>query len=197
MGSVYSVAEFSYNNYYQSGIQKALYKALYGRQCRSLVGLFEPGEARLLGTNLFHDALEKVKFIPEQIHTAQSRQMFYANKKARDVAYMVAEKVLLRVSPMMGLLRFERKGKLSRRYICPFEVLERVGEVAYELALPPSLLGVHLVFHVAMLRKYHGDPSHVLDFRTVQLEVTHSRKLLGKTRKRCRLDILTFLRLRV
>ncbi|XP_070056705.1 uncharacterized protein [Nicotiana tomentosiformis] len=71
---------------------------------------------------------------------------------------------------MNGVMRFVKKGKLSPRLIGPFEVLWRVEEVAYELALPPSLAGVHLVFHVSMLRKYHDDPSHVSDFSSVQLD---------------------------
>ncbi|XP_070005597.1 uncharacterized protein [Nicotiana sylvestris] len=103
------------------------------------MGLFELGEARLLGTNLVQDALEKVK-------------------------------VLLRVSPMKDVMRFGKKGKLSPKFIGHFEILQRVGEVSYELALPPSLAGVHSVFHVSMLRKYHGDPSYVLDFSSVQLD---------------------------
>ncbi|XP_070023393.1 uncharacterized protein [Nicotiana sylvestris] len=83
---------------------------------------------------------------------------------------MVGERVLLRVSPIKGVIRFGKKGKLSPRCISPFEILRHVGEVAYELALPPSLAGVHPVFHVLMLRRYHGDPSHVLDFSSVQLD---------------------------
>ncbi|XP_070020066.1 uncharacterized protein [Nicotiana sylvestris] len=71
---------------------------------------------------------------------------------------------------MKGVMRFGKKGKLSPRFIGPFEILDRVGEVAYRLALPPSLSPVRLVFHVSMLRKYHGDPFHVLDFSTVQLD---------------------------
>jgi len=83
---------------------------------------------------------------------------------------MVGERVLLRVSPMKGMMRFGKKGKLSPRFIGPFEILDRVGEVAYRIALPPRLSAVHLLFHVSMLRKYHGDPSHMLDFSTVQLD---------------------------
>ncbi|XP_070008401.1 uncharacterized protein [Nicotiana sylvestris] len=83
---------------------------------------------------------------------------------------MVGEKVLLRVLLMKGVMRFGKKGKLSPRYIDPFEVLERIGEVAYKLELSPSISGVHLVLHVSMLRKYYGDLSHVLDFITVQLD---------------------------
>ncbi|XP_070014680.1 uncharacterized protein [Nicotiana sylvestris] len=83
---------------------------------------------------------------------------------------MVGKKVLLKVTPMNGDIRFGKKGKLSPRFIRLSEVLRRIGEVAYDLALPPSLSSVHPVFHVSMLRKYIGDPSHVLDFSTVQLD---------------------------
>ncbi|XP_070007972.1 uncharacterized protein [Nicotiana sylvestris] len=83
---------------------------------------------------------------------------------------MVGEKVLLKVSPMKGFMRFGKKGKLSPRFIDPFEVLKRVGDVAYELVLPPSLSGVHPVFYVSMLRRYHVDWSYVLDFSTIQLD---------------------------
>ncbi|XP_070002329.1 uncharacterized protein [Nicotiana sylvestris] len=92
------------------------------------------------------------------------------------MAFIVGEQVLLRVSPMQGMMRFGKKGKLSPRFIGPFEILDRVGEVAYILAFPPSLSAVHPVFHVLMLRKYHDDPSHVLNFSTVQLDKELSYK---------------------
>ncbi|XP_070054139.1 uncharacterized protein [Nicotiana tomentosiformis] len=135
----------------------APYEALYGRRFCSPVGWFEPGEARLLGNDLFRDAMEKVKVIQEQLCTTQSRQKSYANKKVCGVSYMVGEKVLLRVSPMKGVMRFGKKGKLNPRYIGLFEVLEKIGEVAYKLVLPTSLSGVHPMFHVSILRKYYGD----------------------------------------
>ncbi|XP_070002888.1 uncharacterized protein [Nicotiana sylvestris] len=148
----------------------APYEALYGRRCQSPIRWFEPGEAKLYGTDLVKDALEKAKLIQEQLHTAQSGQKSYADQKARDLSLMVGKKVLLKVSPMKGIIRFRKKGKLSPRFIDPFEVLRRVGEVAYELALPPSLSGVHPVFHVSMLQRYHAGRSHVLDINTVQLD---------------------------
>jgi len=71
--------------------------------------------------------------------------------------------VFLRISPTRGVIRFGRRGKLSPRFIGPFDVVERVGKVAYRLALPPALAGVHDVFHVSQLRRYIRDPSHVID----------------------------------
>ncbi|XP_070013705.1 uncharacterized protein [Nicotiana sylvestris] len=165
-----TLLEFAYNNNYHSNIKMAPFEALYGQRSCSPIGWFEPGHARLYGTDLVKDALEKVKLIQEWLHTAQSRQKSYADQKAYDVSFMVGENVLLKVSPMKGIMSFRKKGKLIPRFIGPFEVLRRVGEVAYELALPPSLSGVHPVFHVSMLRRYHADLSHVLDFCTIQLD---------------------------
>ncbi|XP_070017060.1 uncharacterized protein [Nicotiana sylvestris] len=126
------------------------------------------GESRQLGNVLVQNALDKVKLILEQLRTAQSRQKSYADKKVCDVSYMVGEKVLLEVSPMKGIMRFGKKGKLalgSLGHLGCFRGLK----VAYKIALPPSLSSVHPVFHVSMLRKYVGDPSHVLNFSTIQL----------------------------
>ncbi|XP_070054164.1 uncharacterized protein [Nicotiana tomentosiformis] len=116
--------------------------------------------------NIGNDGAE---LIQERLCITQSRQNSYADRKARDVSFMVGERILLRVSPMKGAMRFGKKDKLSPRYIGPFKVLERVGEVDYKLTLPPSLSGIHLVFHVSMVWKYYEDTSHVLDFSSKQL----------------------------
>jgi hypothetical protein len=81
----------------------------------------------------------------------------------------VGDNVFLKVSPTKGIFRFGKKGKLSPRFIVPFEILEKVEVVAYRLALPPNLSSIHLVFHVSMLRKYLSDPSHVLEVQLVEL----------------------------
>ncbi|XP_070025630.1 uncharacterized protein [Nicotiana sylvestris] len=111
----------------------APFEALYSRRCCLPIKWFEPGKAKLYGTDLVKDALEKVKLIQERIRTAQSRQKSYTDQKARDLSFMVGEKVLLKVLPIKGNMRFRKKGMLSPRFICPFKVLRRVGDVAYEL----------------------------------------------------------------
>ena len=68
------------------------------------------------------------------------------------------------------MVRFSKRGKLSPRFIGPFDILERVGTVAYRLALPPSMSGVHEVFHVSMLRKYTPDPAHVVDWGHIEVD---------------------------
>ncbi|XP_070040303.1 uncharacterized protein [Nicotiana tomentosiformis] len=82
----------------------------------------------------------------------------------------MGEKVLLKVSVMKGIMRFGKKGKLIPTFDSPFEVVRRVGEVSYDLAFPLSLSGVYLVFYVSMLRKYHADRSHMLDYYTIQVD---------------------------
>ena len=73
--------------------------------------------------------------------------------------------------PKRRVVRFGKHGKLSPRLIGPFEILERVGTVAYQLALPPSMSGVHEVFHVSMLRKYTPDPAHVVDWGQIEVDI--------------------------
>ncbi|XP_057451083.1 uncharacterized protein LOC130742989 [Lotus japonicus] len=165
-----SLMEFAYNNSYRSSIQMAPFEALYGRRCRSPIGWFEVGEAKLVGPELIQDAIEKIKLVRDCSVTAQSRQKSYVDRRRRPLEFAVADHVFLRVSPMKGVLRFGKKGKLSPRSIGPFEVLERVGSVSYRLALPPDLSAVHPVFHVSMLRKYLYDPSHVIRHEDVQLD---------------------------
>ena len=103
-----------------------------------------------------------MKCIQEKLLASQSRQKEYAERKVRALKFMDGEQVLLKVSPMKGVMKFGKRGKLSPRYIGLFEVLKRVGEVAYELALPPALSGVHPVFHMSMLKRYHGDGNYII-----------------------------------
>ena len=83
----------------------------------------------------------------------------------------MGDHVFLKVMPNRGVVRFGKRGKLSSRYIGPFEVLERVSTVAYRLTLSPSLSSVYVVFHVSMLRKYTQDPTHVVDWGELVVDV--------------------------
>ncbi|XP_017976443.1 PREDICTED: uncharacterized protein LOC108661960 [Theobroma cacao] len=100
----------------------------------------------------------------------QSRQKSYADNRQRNLEFQVRDHVFLKVSPTKGVMRFGKKGKLSPRYIGLFEILEKVGTVAYCLALPPDLSNIHPAFHVSMLRKYNPDPSHIIRYETIQLQ---------------------------
>ena len=78
--------------------------------------------------------------------------------------------------PKRGVVRFGKRWKLSPRFIGPFEILERVGTVAYQLALPPNMSGVHEVFHVSMLRRYSPDPTHVVDWGEIEVDTDETFK---------------------
>ena len=115
-----------------------------------------------MGPDIIRDATEAVEKIRKRMLAAQDRQKFYADPKRRPLEFSIGDKVFLKVAPMKGIMRFGKKGKLSPRFIGPYEILEKVGNVAYRLALPLELSSVHNVFHVSMLRRYISDPSHVL-----------------------------------
>ncbi|KAL0551959.1 hypothetical protein IC582_011052 [Cucumis melo] len=155
---------------YQATIGMAPFEALYSKCCRSPVCWGEVGEQRLMGPELVQSTNEAILKIRSRMHTAQSRQKSYADVRRKDLEFEVGDKVFLKVAPMRGVLRFERRGKLSPRFVGPFEILERIGPVAYRLALPPSLSTVHDVFHVSMLRKYVPDPSHVVDYEPLEID---------------------------
>ena len=141
----------------------APYEALYGRPCRSPICWTEMGESSITGPDLIRDTSDKVGMIRKRLVTAQSRQKSYADVRRRPLEFKAGDHVFLKVMPKRGVIRFGKQGKLSPRYIGPFDVLERVGAIAYQLALLPSLSSVHEVFHVSMLRKYTSDPTHIVD----------------------------------
>ncbi|KAL0553594.1 hypothetical protein IC582_007494 [Cucumis melo] len=162
--------EFAYNNSYQSSIGMPPYEALHGRPCITAVCWNEVGERKLVGPELVQITTNNIKLIRENMRIAQDRQKSYADKRRIDLEFQVGDQVFLKLSPWRGVIRFERKGKLSRRYIGPYQITERVGPAAYRLELPIELARIHDVFHVSMLRKYIPDPSHVLQEQPVELK---------------------------
>ena len=100
---------------------------------------------------------------------AQDRQKMYADRRQVNLTFEIGDRVFLRISPWKGVLRFGKKGKLSPRYIGPYEILDKIGPVAYRLALPPELDRIHDVFHISCLRKYVPDESHVLNYVPAEL----------------------------
>ncbi|KAK5774517.1 hypothetical protein PVK06_042372 [Gossypium arboreum] len=120
--------------------------------------------------DLIRETEEKVRIIRDCLKAASDRQKSYADLKRRDIEFNVGDRVFLKVSPWKKVLQFGRKGKLSPRFIGPYEIIERIGPVAYRLALPPELEKIHNVFHVSMLRRYRSDPSHVIPHTEIEVQ---------------------------
>jgi hypothetical protein len=164
------LVEFAYNNSYHSSIGMAPYEALYGRKCRSPLCWCEVGEKSLVGPDLVQETTDKIKTIRERMRTAQSRQKSYADKRRKPLEFQEGEHVFLRITPKTGVGRAIKVKKLNPRFMGPFQILKRVGSVAYQLALPPPLSNLHNVFHVSQLRSYVSDKSHVITPESVQLK---------------------------
>ena len=148
----------------------APYEALYGRPCGSPLCWTEVGESSITGPDQIRDTSEKVSLIRQHFLTAQSWQKSYADVRRRPLEFEVGDHVFLKVMPKREVVMFGKRGKLSPRFIGPFEILERVGTVAYRLALPPNMSGVHEVFHVSMLRKYTPDPAHMVGWGLIEVD---------------------------
>ena len=133
-----SLVEFAYNNSYQSSIGMAPYEALYDMPCRSPLCWLEKGEQVNFPTDYVEETTEKIKVIKDHLKATQSRQKSYADVRQRLLQFDVGDYVFLKVTPRRGVARFGVKGKLAPRYIRPFEIMSRVGEVAYRLTFPTS-----------------------------------------------------------
>ena len=148
----------------------ALYEALYGRPCRSPLCWTEVRESSITGPDLIRDTSEKVSLIRQRLLTAQSWQKSYADVRRRPLEFEVGDHVFLKVMLKRGVVRFGKREKLFPRFIGPFEILERIGTIAYRLALSPSMSGVHEVFHVSLVRNYTPDPAHVVDWGQIEVD---------------------------
>ena len=120
------------------------------------------GERSTIGPNLIKGTSKKVDLIRKHPLKAQNQQKSYTDRRRQPLEFEESDHVFLKVKPKRKLIRFGKRGKLSPRYIGPFKILDKVGTVAYRLALLSSLSGVHEVFHVSMLRKYTPNLTHVV-----------------------------------
>jgi hypothetical protein len=170
--------EFSYNNSYQASLKMSPFQALYGRNCRTPLHWDQPSERQVFGPDILLEAKENIRMVRENLKTAQSRQRSYADTWRRELSFKVGDYVYLKVSPIRGIKRFRAKGKLAPRYIGPYQIQARRGEVAYQLSLPESLLGVHDVFHVSQLKKCLRVPEEQLP--TEDLEVQEDLTYIEK-----------------
>nr|GEV26731.1 putative reverse transcriptase domain-containing protein [Tanacetum cinerariifolium] len=168
----FPLVEFPYNNIYHASIKVAPYEALYGRKCRLPVCWAEVGEAQLTGPEMIQETMEKIILIKQRIQAAQDRQKSYADRKRNPMEFEVGDRVMLKVLPWKGVVRFIKRGKLNPRYIGPFKVLAKVGDVAYRLELPRELSRVHHTFHVSNLKKCYADEPLAMPLEGVHIDDT-------------------------
>jgi hypothetical protein len=163
-------AEFSYNNGYQASLKMSPFEALYGRKCMTPLYWDQTGERQFFGPELIQEAEEQVHIIRENLWVAQTRQKSYADNRRRPLEFEEGDHVYLKVSPLHGMRRFKVKGKLSPRFIGPFRIFRRVGEMAYQLELPDNLSDVHNVFHVSQLKKCLRVPKEKLPMEELNVQ---------------------------
>ncbi|GJW09184.1 putative reverse transcriptase domain-containing protein [Tanacetum coccineum] len=158
------------SNFWKS-FQKALgTDALYGRKCRSPICWAKVGEAQLTGPELIQETTEKIVLIKQRMQAAQDRQKNYADQKRNLMEFKVGEKVMLKVSPWKGVVRFGKRGKLNPRYVGPFKVLAKVGKVSYKLELPQEFSRVHHTFHVSNLKKCYADEPLIMALKGIHID---------------------------
>nr|GEY22349.1 putative reverse transcriptase domain-containing protein [Tanacetum cinerariifolium] len=164
------LVEFSYNNSYHKSIKCAPFEALYGRKCRSPLIWTEIGESQLIGPEIVQETTEKIFQIKERLKTARSRQKSYADKRRKPLEFKVGDRVLLKVSPWKEVVRFGKKGKLAPRYVGPFKIVKRVGQVAYRLKLPQELSCIHDTFHVSNLKKCLAESDAKISLEEIKVD---------------------------
>ncbi|GJU39169.1 putative reverse transcriptase domain-containing protein [Tanacetum coccineum] len=168
--SMQNALEFSYNSSYHASIKVAPFEALYGRKCRSPVYLAEVGDVQLMGPEIIHETTKKIVQIRQRLQAIRDRQRSYANVRRKPLEFQVGDRVMLKVSPRKGVIRFRNRGKLNPRYIRPFKILKRVGLVAYTLELPEELSNIYSTFYVSKLKKYLSDESLVIPMKELRLD---------------------------
>nr|GEV78025.1 putative reverse transcriptase domain-containing protein [Tanacetum cinerariifolium] len=172
------LVEFSYNNSYHASVKAAPFEALYGRKCRSPICWSEVGESQLTGSELS-----------------------YADLKRRLAEFEVGDKVMLKVSPWRGVIRFGKSGKVSPRFIGPFKVIERIGPVAYKLELPDKLRRIYDTFHVSNLKRCFVNDDVVIPLDEVQLDdklhsVEEPVEIMGREVKRLKQSWILIVKVR-
>ncbi|KAI3821399.1 hypothetical protein L1987_08966 [Smallanthus sonchifolius] len=185
------LAEFSYNNSYHSTIGMPPFEMLYGRKCRTPVCWGEIGQRDFASLEVVKATSEKFDQIKARMKAAKDRQKSYTDKRRRELEFQVGDMVLLKVSPWKGIIRFRKRGKLSPRFVVPFKILARVGQVAYRLNLPVELSGIHPTFHVSHLRKCLADDTAHIPYDEIEVDnslnyVEEPIAILDRSKKRLR-----------
>jgi hypothetical protein len=149
-------------NGYQNSLRMIPFESLYGRKFNTLVNWENLADRVVLGLELLKEMEDQVVKIKQNLKETQDRQKVYVDKNNTTIEFKVGEHVLLKVNPKKISLKLDSCTKLVPKFCGPFEILDRIGPVAYMLALPSSM-NVHTVFHGYLIKKYVHDPNHVID----------------------------------
>ncbi|GJX30497.1 putative reverse transcriptase domain-containing protein [Tanacetum coccineum] len=160
------LVEFSYNNSYHMSIKVAPFEALYGRKCRSPICWAKVGDSQLTSPEIIHETTEKIVQIKSRIQAARDRQKSYADVRQKPLEFQLGDKVMLKVSPWKGVIRFGKWGKLNPRYIGPFKIIAKVGIIAYRLELPEKLSRVHIDDKLNFIE----EPVEIMDHKVKRLK---------------------------
>ncbi|GKC30300.1 putative reverse transcriptase domain-containing protein [Tanacetum coccineum] len=165
------LVEFSYNNSYHASITAAPFEALYGRKFRSPICWAEVGDVQLTGPEIIHETTKKIVQIRQRLHAVRDRQRSYANIRRKPLEFQVGDRVMLKVSPRKGVIRFGKRGKLNPQYIGPFKILERIGL--------KCLSDESLVIQMKELRldeklNFVEEPVEIMDREVKQLKQSHT-----------------------
>nr|GEV53704.1 putative reverse transcriptase domain-containing protein [Tanacetum cinerariifolium] len=166
----FPLVEFSYNNSYHASIKETPFEALYSRKCRSHVCWAKVRDVQLTGPKIIHETIEKIVQIRQLLQVARDRQRSYANVRRKPLEFQVEYRVMLKVSPRKGVIRFGKREKRNPRYIGPFKILERISPVAYKLELPEELSNIHSTFHISNLKKCLSDESLAILMKELRLD---------------------------
>eukprot|EP00253_Pinus_taeda_P030135 PITA_30135 len=161
--------EFAYNNGYHTSLRMSPFEVLYEWKCRAPSSWGGPEDKLRLGPEMLKEMEDMVKRVCANLKAAQDRQKSFADRKRRFKEYQVDDPVYVRIQVRKSTLQWSGCAKLAPRYYGPFQILARIGPVAYQLALP-SHIRVHNVFHVSVLKKYVYDPKHVIRWQDIQVE---------------------------
>ncbi|GKE95468.1 putative reverse transcriptase domain-containing protein, partial [Tanacetum coccineum] len=156
---------------YHASVRCAPFEALYGRKCRSPIMWAEVGEGQLIGPELVQETTEKISQIKDRLKDTRDRQKSYADKRRKPLEFSVGYYALLKVSLWKGVVCFGKKRKLAPRFVRPFEIIKKVGPVAYRLDFPEELNGVHDTFHVSNLKKCLADPTLQVPLDEIRVDV--------------------------
>ena len=163
------MVEFAYNNGYQESLRMSRFEALYGRSCNTPISWSDPVNKVLIGPDMLADMEHEMQVIKKNLNATQDRQKSYADQNRLLKELQVGEHVYLHTKQKKSSLQIGSCAKLAPRFYGPFNIVERIGLVAYQLALPPTVK-VHDVFHISLLNKYVKDVDHVIDWYVLQVE---------------------------